>query len=55
MTNNIIKNYPAYANEYNYVVARWVEGDYWFWGAYDDYAEANRVAMELGNGCVFSN
>ncbi len=35
-----VNNIPAYAKDYNYIVARNVDGELWFWGAYHDYGTA---------------
>ncbi len=43
-----INNFPIYANEYTYVVTRLVNGEHWFWGAYNDYFKAEAVADEIG-------
>lgn len=48
-----INNYPEYADNYNYVVAREVDGEYWFYGAYDRL-KADEVARQI-NGKVFRN
>lgn len=48
----IINNMPKYAMERNYVVARYVDGSLWFYGAWDEINEATRIADELGNGLV---
>jgi hypothetical protein len=48
-----INNYPEYADKYNYIVAREVEGEYWFYGAYDRL-KADAVAREV-DGKVFRN
>ena len=47
-----ILNVSKYAVDYNYIVARYVAGDWWFYGAWNDYGEAMRVAMAEG-GHVF--
>ena len=47
-----INNLPAYALNYEYTVARVVNGELWFWGAWDDESRACEVARELGNGVV---
>ena len=52
MTN--INNVPAYAAEYRYIVARLVEGEYWFYGAYEEGFKAERAALEC-NGEIFRN
>lgn len=43
-----IKNIPDYASEYPYIVAHEIEGELWFWGAYDDRDRANEVAEKIG-------
>ena len=48
-----IKNLPAYADEYKYVVARKADGDWWFWGAYNDFRAAGDAAWEI-DGDVFT-
>lgn len=35
-----------------YAVVRNCEGEYWYYGTYDDFARANSVANEIGNGFV---
>ena len=50
----MINNLPAYANNYNYLVVRRVDGELWFWGAWDDRNEANRVAIEIGGEVVIN-
>jgi hypothetical protein len=49
-----IKNMPEYANHYEFVVAREVEGDLWFYGAYRDGFKADQVAVEI-HGVVIHN
>ena len=49
-----INNEPAYAKDYEFVVAREVDGEYWFWGAYADGFKAEQVATEIG-GVIFHN
>ena len=49
-----INNKPSYANEYEFIVAREVDGEYWFYGAYADGFKADRIAMEIG-GIIFHN
>lgn len=36
-----------------YIVARLVNGVFWFWGAWDDKDKADDVAGEFENGVVF--
>ena len=54
MTELIIKNEPDYAHDYEFVVAREVDGEYWFYGAYRYGYEADKIASYL-NGVVFHN
>lgn len=49
-----VNNMPTYAKEYNYIVARECDGEYWFYGAYETADRANRVAVEVG-GVVVDN
>lgn len=51
---NNINNYPEYAKTAKYIVARWCDGEWWFWGAYNDLMQANRIAGEIG-GIVNKN
>ncbi len=48
----IIHNKPDYADDYEFVVARKCDGEYWFWGAYEDGFRADKAASEIG-GVVF--
>ena len=43
-----INNMPEYATHRKYIVARRVDGELWFWGAWDDRDRANEVALEIG-------
>lgn len=49
-----INNLPEYAKYMSYIVAREVDGEYWFWGAYDNEHMAEQVAYEI-DGQVFDN
>ena len=49
-----INNKPAYADDYEFVVARECDGEYWFWGAYSDGFKAEQAATEIG-GVIFHN
>lgn len=49
-----INNKPDYAKDYEFIVARECDGEYWFWGAYENGFEAGRIALEIG-GVVFYN
>lgn len=48
----IIHNKPDYADDYEFVVARECDGEYWFWGAYENGFKADKAASEIG-GVVF--
>jgi len=50
-----IKNYSDYADNYQYIVVRLVDGEFWFYGAFDKLDFAKKVALELGNGAVLEN
>lgn len=43
---------PAYAQECKYIVAQQCDGEWWFWGAYDELTKAVDAALEIG-GRVF--
>lgn len=51
---NMINNLPEYAKEYKYIVARRIDNELWFWGAWDNRNEANNVAIEI-DGEVVTN
>ena len=46
---NTVKNLPEYANEYKYIVASQIDGDLWFWGAWNDMKKAIRKCREEDN------
>lgn len=50
----IIHNKPDYADDYEFVVARERDNEYWFWGAYEDGFRADKAASEI-DGVVFHN
>lgn len=55
MTTEInIRNMSENAHNYEFIVARFCEGDWWFYGAYKDEQKADKVAMEIG-GAIFHN
>ena len=35
-----------------YIVARYVAGELWYWGSWDDYKSAKKVADDYENGIV---
>ena len=45
-------NCENYAEKYDFIVARNSDGEWWFWGAWNDEAEATKAADEVG-GRVF--
>ena len=49
-----INNVAAYAEKYEFIVARPVDGEFWFWGAYRTKADAKEAAEEV-EGFVFHN
>lgn len=54
METLVVLNMPEYANDYEFVVAREVDGDYWYWGAYSDGFKAEKAAIEIG-GFIIHN
>lgn len=54
METLVVLNMPEYANDYEFVVAREVDGDYWYWGAYSDGFKAEKAAVEIG-GFIIHN
>ena len=49
-----IQNMPEYADHYEFVVAREIDGELWFWGAYADRYKADQVAYDVA-GVVIHN
>lgn len=49
-----INNVPEYAKNYEYIVARKVDTELWFWGAYSDRDRAEQVAIDE-DGLVINN
>ena len=48
----IIKNIAEYAKTKKYIVAREIDGEYWFFSAWDDANKANEQALDF-NVVVF--
>ena len=48
--NMTIKNMPAYAAEYPYIVYTVSDDTAWFYGAYSTAEQADRVAAEISGG-----
>lgn len=42
-----VNNLPSYATRYKFVVARNVDGELWFWGAYDERENADEAAESI--------
>ena len=53
--NMNINNKPAYADDYEFIVARKVDDEFWFWGAYENGFIADRIASEIGDCIIFHN
>ncbi len=49
-----LMNAPESASHYEFVVAREIDGDLWYWGAYRDGWKADQVAYGIG-GVVIHN
>ena len=47
----MINNIPAYATEYRFIVYTVVDGEKWFYGAYNDITRA-RDAAEMVEGYI---
>lgn len=47
-----INNMPEYANKYQYIVCRVVNGALWFWGAYNEKSRAAEAAAAVGGTVV---
>ena len=43
-----INNVPQYAHEYRFIVYRVVDGERYFWGAWNDSGKAVTAAKEIG-------
>ena len=53
--NYNINNKPASGDNYEFIVARKVDNEFWFYGAYSDGFKAGNVASELSDAVVFHN
>ena len=52
----VINNVSKHTKEdttLTYIVARKVDNEFWFWGAWRDFEKALSAAESLGNGFVF--
>lgn len=45
-----VNNVPHVVKEF--IVARFVANELWYWGSWDNPVQAQRVAEEIGNGIV---
>lgn len=54
MLNTIIKNLSSYAINYKYIVASDIDGELWFYGAWNDENRAYEVARDI-RGVVVKN
>ena len=52
---NRVQNLPEYANEYQYIVASRIDGDLWFWGAWNNMKKAINAAEEIGGEVIINN
>ena len=50
-----VKNLPEYANKYKYIVASQIDGDLWFWGAWNNMKKAINAAEKIGGKVVMNN
>lgn len=48
-----VNNVAKYAESKRYIVARSLDGELWFWGAWDDEEKAKQAAAEI-DGVVVS-
>ena len=49
-----INNCPSYAYDYEFIVVREVDNEYWFYGAYEDGFKADIVCSKI-SGIVVHN
>ena len=49
--NNVIKN----ARKYPWMVVRFVDGEWWYYGSWSDVEKAARMAAEIGGAVVPSD
>lgn len=50
----MVKNMPDYAKSCKFIVCRVIDGEKWFYGAYNDSVCAANAALEI-SGCVEVN
>ena len=44
----MIRNLPANYADYDFLIVRAVDGEFWYYGADHDFARASKVADEVG-------
>lgn len=49
-----INNKPEYADHYEFIVARKVNGELWFYGAYSNGFKADQIASKI-SGIIIHN
>lgn len=55
MLNIKINNMPDYGKDYKYIVATLVDGELWFYGAYNEYEKADCAANETDGHLIIEN
>ena len=55
MWNFKINNLPNYAEDYKYIVVTLVDGELWFYGAYNEYEKAECVVKETDGRLIVEN
>lgn len=50
-----INNLPDYADKYKYIVATLVDGQLWFYGAYDSYDMVEDALKETSGRVIIKN
>lgn len=50
-----VNNLPTNYKNHKYIVVRTVEGEDWYWGSWDEFAQAEAVAFQFDNGHVINS
>lgn len=50
-----INDLPAYACDYKYIVVSKVNNEYWFYGSFNDFERAMRIADKIGGWVIFKD
>jgi len=50
-----VNNTPAYAVNYEWIVAREIANEFWFYGAYNESERASQVANEINGIAIASS